>query len=260
MVDFLGEMADASSDRLQRARQRTAFPQMRSRAEKVDVKVLEHPGFHLFAEIKPISPMEGSFGEFDPRATAQNYSGGGATALSVLTEPTRFGGSLGLMQTVAETVATPVMRKDFLVDPYQVWEARAFGADGVLLVARLFDADSLSEMVTTAQEAGMFALIEIFDESDIALFDTSWQADPNLLVGVNSRDLGTLEIRRDAHERLVNLLPSGLVRIAESGIHSVARVVELHDMGYDGVLVGTSLMKSADPSELIARMVAGVAR
>ncbi len=236
-----------------------SLSEMRSRAEKVEVRALENSEFHLFAEIKPISPAEGSFGEFDPVATARSYSSGGATAMSVLTEPTRFGGSLGLMQTVAGTVTTPVMRKDFLVDPYQVWEARAFGADGVLIIARLFDRDSLASMVTAAGDAGLFALVEIFDETDLALIDASWEFGPNLLVGVNSRDLQTLEVRPDVHERVLRVLPSGSVRIAESGVDSVDRVVELRDMGYDGVLVGTSLMRSPDPSDLITRMLAGLA-
>lgn len=257
LADFLEAMAEGSRARLERAGQMLSLPEIRSRAEKVEVKPLRKSAFHLFAELKPVSPTEGPLGDFDPVVLALSYSSGGATAISVLTEPTRFGGSLGLMQTVAKTVETPVMRKDFLVDPYQVWEARAFGADGVLLVARLFDHETLAALVEATEDAGLFALIEVFEESDITLFDASWESKPNVLVGVNCRDLETLEVRPESHERLVGLLPSGTSRIAESGIGSADRVVELREMGYDGVLVGTSLMKSDDPSGLLARMAAG---
>jgi indole-3-glycerol phosphate synthase len=260
MADFLIEMEASSRARLHQASELRPMAVVRSLAERVDIRTLRPIDFHIFAEVKPASPAEGLLDGGDLISLAAVYEAAGATALSVLTEPSRFGGSLGLQEAISGEVHVPVMRKDFLVDPYQIWEARAFGADGVLIIARMFDADTLMSMIQVADEAGLFVLLEVFDSSDIPLVEVAIDHRPGTLVGVNSRDLATLEVRQDAHEQLAELVPNGVVKIAESGITSVDRVVTLKGMGYDGVLVGTSLMRSPDPGEMISQMLVGVSR
>lgn len=260
MGDFLTEMEASSRARLHQATALRPLAGVRSLAERVEVHTLASTDFHLFAEVKPVSPADGPLNAGDPAALALIYETAGATALSVLTEPSRFGGSLGLMEEVSSEVRLPIMRKDFLIDPYQVWEARAFGADGVLIIARLFDTDALDSMVRTADEAGLFVLLEVFDSYDLPLVESALDVRPGIFVGVNSRDLATLEVRQSAHEELAVLLPGDATKIAESGIGSVDRVVALKEMGYDGVLVGTSLMRSHDPGAMISQMLAGVGR
>jgi indole-3-glycerol phosphate synthase len=259
LTDFLTSMEASSRQRFQRAVEILSLSAMRSRALGTPVPGLAQHSFYLFAEVKPVSPADGVLSSDDPLVRAQRFGEGGAAAVSVLTEPSRFGGSLGLLQAVALTSSAPVMRKDFLVDPYQIWESRSFGASGVLLIARLFDRDGLMAMIETAHEAGLFAVVEAFDESDLSLVEAAVEADPTVFVGVNSRDLATLKIRPDTHRRLVKMLPEDATLIAESGLTSTSQVVELREMGYDGVLIGSSLMRSDDPAGLISEMLAGVA-
>jgi indole-3-glycerol phosphate synthase len=216
--------------------------------------------FAVIAEVKPISPLEGNLGPISPVEQAVSYQAGGATAISVLTEPTEFGGSLQLMKNVAQTVQTPVLRKDFIVDPYQVWEARAFGADGVLAIARMFKRGGLRQIVEVAAEADVFILLEAFDSNDLKLIDEVLDVEAQLLVGVNSRDLSTLKVRRDAHQALVPHLPPGIPAIAESGIETLEQVRSLSAIGYDGVLVGTALMRSEQPGESVREMIGAAVR
>lgn len=234
---------------------RESLDALRLRAQDSIVAPVPAGPFHLFAEVKPMSPTEGFLGVGDLPAIAREYEMGGATTLSVLTEPTRFGGSLGLVEDLVRVVGTPIMRKDFLVDPYQVWEARASGASGVLLIARMFDRPGLARMLEEAREAELFSLVEVFDEDDLRLLDLPDQDEPKIFLGVNSRDLATLTVRRDTHQRLVEKLPGTYPKIAESGISTPEHVSQLREMGYQGVLVGTSLMRSERPDELIAAMV-----
>lgn len=160
-----------------------------------------------------------------------------------------------LLEDVVAVTSLPVMRKDFIVDPYQVWEARAHGASGVLAIARMLDPDALVEIARTALSADMFVLVEVFDQADINAVSALDLSEDHLFVGVNSRDLTTLEVRPDAHEELAALLPEECVAIAESGIDSPEQVRSLTGFGYRGVLIGTSLMRSEDPSSAVAALV-----
>ncbi|MEX1038634.1 MAG: indole-3-glycerol-phosphate synthase [Acidimicrobiia bacterium] len=255
MSDFLARMDLSSRTRLAAARGISTIESMRRRAEMVPTDGLP-TGFLLFAEIKPVSPAEGSLagtGFFD---LVRAYESGGAAAISVLTEPTEFGGSLQLLEEIADSTSLPVMRKDFIVDPFQVWEARAHGASGVLAIARLLDAEMLVEISRVAREADMFLLVEAFDRSDFEALSGLDFSGGHLLLGVNSRDLDTLALRPSAHEQLAEMLPEGCVAIAESGIGSPEQVRALMVMGYHGVLVGTSLMRSDDPGADVAALVA----
>ncbi len=258
MNDFLARMETSSRTRLAAARGVATLESVRRQAEMIPTTGLTS-GFLLFAEVKPVSPAEGSLATSGFRELVGAYESGGAAAISVLTEPSQFGGSMELIEEVVAAVALPVMRKDFIVDPYQVWEARARGASGALAIARMLDAETLEAIAKTAREADMFLLVEVFDEADIDAISALDLSEGHLLVGVNSRDLTTLQVRPDAHEELAPMLPEDCVAIAESGIDSPEQVKALTSFGYHGVLVGTSLMRSDDPAAAVAALVgAGV--
>jgi indole-3-glycerol phosphate synthase len=188
---------------------------------------------------------------------AQAYARAGAVAISVLTEPSCFDGDLAHLERVARGVAVPVMRKDFLVDPYQVWEARAAGASGVLLIAQMLDVAPLSAMLHTAREAGLFTLIELFGEEDLEKvreLDLE-AAGPAVLLGVNTRDLRSLEVVAERLEWLAPKLPSQLPTVAESGMREPQDVARAARLGYRLALVGSALMASEDAEALALAML-----
>lgn len=222
-------------------------------------------GFDLVAEIKRHSPAEGALqADTDVGARAAAYAGAGAAAVSVLTEPTRFGGSLGDLAAAASALAplgVPAMRKDFLVDPRQVLEARAAGAGGVLLIVAMLDDAALGEMLAAAREQGLFVLLEAFDEPDLEraaalLAGGATPGDAPVLVGVNTRDLRTLAVDPERLARLAPHLPAGIAAVAESGLHTPADAAAAAALGYRLALVGTALMRAADPERLAADMLA----
>jgi indole-3-glycerol phosphate synthase len=222
---------------------------------------LDSGGFDVIAEIKRRSPASGELVEgldgVGPRAAA--YVAGGAAMLSVLTEPSAFRGSLADVADAARAVPVPVMRKDFLVDPYQVLQARVAGAGAVLLVLRILDDTRLVAMLDTAAQARLAVLLEAFDERDLdrcgAVAALAEHLGVTFLVGVNARDLTTLEVDPSRHERLAGRLPFGVPAVAESGIHSADDVRRLAALGYRAVLVGSALMRAPDPAVLVREMV-----
>lgn len=262
---FLDRMAAASRARVAIAEIDCGMAEMRRRAEQSTAPpplILSDAGFDLVAEVKRRSPSEGTLTEPSVLAVdqAQAYVSGGATALSVLTEPSEFHGSLADLHSVVAAVApVPVMRKDFLVSPYQVLEARASGAAGVLLVAAILDRGLMQDMLDCALELGLFVLLEVFDrahldhcmpvlESVVPVFDGDHC---RLLLGVNCRDLRSLEINFENFAEIAPLLPTTMPWIAESGITEAGQVRALRGLGYRLALVGTSLMRSADPAAAV---------
>ena len=261
MSDFLEKMAESS-------RQRAAAAARAYSADELDKPVfpLRLAGFDIIAEIKNRSPAEGELAEGAGNRTdrARAYVAGGATAISVLTEPDRFDGELGhLAEVVAAAGDTPVMRKDFLVDPVQVLEAKAAGASGVLLIAAMLNERLLPAMLDCALDHELFVLLESFDETDLArsaqLFERARyreQAENNkLLVGVNTRNLRTLAVDPTRLERFGPRLPPGVTCVAESGQHSGADAARASKLGYGMSLVGTALMRADDPAALIGEML-----
>lgn len=250
MSDFLAEMAASSGVRASAlaAGAGTLFTLAERSAAPLPIVLGD---FGVIAEIKPRAPSAGALASGDvasATARASAYADGGAACVSVLTEPSRFDGSLDHLAAVARALrprAVPVMRKDFLVDPLQIAEARLAGASGVLLVARMLDDARLREMLEAARALGMFVLLEAFDEDDLA---RCRDHGPSVLVGVNSRDLRTLAIDRGRLTRLAARLPAGAAAIAESGIESAADAADARRAGYRGVLVGTALMRATDPA------------
>lgn len=211
--------------------------------------------FDLIAEVKPRSPSEGAFPVSDPVMVADGYRSGGAAMLSVLTEPTSFGGSLEILRRVSAAADIPVLAKDFLVDACQVYEARDAGADGVLIIARILSEETLAAMIESVEDSGMFALLEAFDGDDIRRITEVASGRDNVLIGVNCRDLDTLDIVPERHEQLAGQLPQGSVAVAESAMIVPEDVARIAGFGYSGALVGSSLMRSEDAPRLIRSMV-----
>ena len=258
MSDFLQQMATLSAERA------AAAGNVRSGDLDKPLAPLRLGDFDIVAEIKGRSPAEGELAGagLDRTSRAQDYVRGGAAAISVLTEPSRFDGALEHLEEVAAAVpGTPVMRKDFLVEPVQVLEARKAGASGVLLITAMLSDDKLRTMLDVAYEHGMFVLLEAFDENDLARSgallespaDHDRAAAGTLLLGVNTRNLRTLEVDSARLERLAPLLPDAR-SVAESGLKTPADAAAVAGWGYSLALVGSALMRSTDPAALVSGM------
>lgn len=201
----------------------------------------------VIAEVKRASPSRGPIADIpDPGALARAYADAGASAISVLTEQRRFGGSLADLEAVRAAVDVPVLRKDFVSLPYQVLEARAAGADLVLLIVAALDDAELVPLLDLVHDLRMTALVETHDEREV---DRALDAGARLL-GVNARDLDTFELDRDLFARMAERIPGGVVKVAESAVRGVDDVVAYRAAGADAVLVGEALV-TGDPAVLI---------
>lgn len=263
MTNFLKQMAQESAARVaaskvsftSHALDRPAFP-------------LQLNGFDVIAEIKERSPAEGSLAnEGESRVDrAMNYASSGAMAISVLTEPQRFDGQLSHLEEVVGAVSAleiPVMRKDFLVDTAQVLEAKVAGASGVLLIAAILSDKELASMLDCAFDNELFVLLEAFEEDDLQRATRLAQkfkireqaAQQKFLIGINTRDLRSLEVDRTRLERYGPLLPKGVTGVAESGLLTAGDAARVAGWGYEIALVGTALMRADDPVGLIGEML-----
>jgi len=205
---------------------------------------LNGPSPAVIAEIKKASPSKGVLAsEFDPAAIAQLYQEGGAAALSVLTDEEHFQGSLSDLGAARGSVRLPALRKDFTIDSYHVHQAAAYGADAILLIAAILTEREMRDLRELAERYRMAALVEVHDAEELEPALASGAR----IVGVNNRNLHTFEVSIDTSLRLAGKIPSGVVRVAESGIHSSAGVQQLRAVGYQAFLVGEHLMKSGDP-------------
>jgi indole-3-glycerol phosphate synthase len=214
---------------------------------------LDQPGVRVIAECKRRSPSRGVLRAlYDPVAIARRYAQAGAAAVSVLTEPTFFDGELAHLTAVHAAVGIPVLRKDFIVDRYQLLEARAAGADAVLLIVASLDQAMLSELHTEAQGLGLDALVEVHDQREL---DRANDAGADL-VGVNNRNLRTLTVDVEASLRLAARMPAAVLAVAESGLRTHADLVRLAGVGYRGFLVGEQLMTATDPGAALAALLA----
>jgi indole-3-glycerol phosphate synthase len=210
-------------------------------------------GLSVIAEVKRRSPSKGHLAEIpEPAALAAEYEAGGAAAISVLTEGRRFSGSLTDLDAVRERVSVPVLRKDFMVDPYQVWEARAHGADLVLLIVAALTDAQLGSLTLLATSLGMTCLVEVHTAEEVARAVDSGA----VLLGVNNRDLKTLTVDPGMFARLAELVPHGIVKVAESGLTSPADAARAAAAGADVVLVGEALVRDQEPRRAVADMIA----
>lgn len=267
MSGFLTEMAQTSLARFEAARAQESEQALWARAlDAAPAPLLKlcSEGFDVIAECKLHSPSAG-----DLSAQTSNvqdrvgaYAEGGAAAVSVLTEPSRFGGTLEHLQQAVQVLRpyhVPAMRKDFLVEPYQVMEARAVGAGGVLVIARMLDRGRITALLDCAAMLKMFALIEAFDEADLQLIDDLLRArrghSEQVLVGVNCRDLEKLTVEFGRLESLAPSLPDGCKHVAESGVSTPEDARRVAELGYSVALIGTSLMKAADPRAALSDLL-----
>jgi indole-3-glycerol phosphate synthase len=264
--DFLAAMAASSARRVASARERVPEAQLMQRAHasaRPPALSLSAAGFDVIAELKLRSPALGALDALTPDLDARiaSYAEHGAAAVSVLTEPERFDGALEHLERASRVLAgrVPAMRKDFLVDPYQVAEARLAGAGGVLVILRMLGRPALEALLLRAAELELFVLLEAFDERDIALgaeLVERHQATQALLLGVNCRDLTSLQVVPGRLEALAPRLPRGVPRVAESGVDTPAAAAQLAAAGYELALIGGALMKAADPAQLLGAMLA----
>jgi indole-3-glycerol phosphate synthase len=264
-ADFLGQMAAASRERVRAARAACSQAELLARAMDTPAPPalrLQPGGFDLIAELKLRSPAVGRLKGQDEDVVARvtAYARAGAAAVSVLTEPTRFDGSLDHVRAAAQALTplrVPAMRKDFLVDAYQVIEARMAGAGGVLAILRMLSDPELEALVQQARALELFVLLEAFDERDLERLHgvLARLGGKGLLAGVNSRDLVTLQVVPARLEQLARHLPTGIPRVAESGVATAADARRMAEAGYDLALVGSALMSGDDPAALAAAML-----
>jgi indole-3-glycerol phosphate synthase len=268
MSGFLDAMARASRERVVRAIALEPVGALERRALATPPAPplrLSPGGFDVIAEIKFRSPAAGVLGSAadDWLIRAASYGRAGAAAVSVLTEPTRFDGSLEHLRAAAAVLrdlGVPAMRKDFLVDPYQVVEARVHGAGGVLVILRMLSRAQIAELLDAAAAQRLFVLLEAFDAEDLELAAELARArggrDESLLIGVNCRDLQTLEVVPQRFAALSAQLPAGLPPVAESGVATAADAAAVRRLGFRVALIGTALMTHADPAALLAEIFA----
>jgi indole-3-glycerol phosphate synthase len=272
MSGFLDDMARSSASRAAQAMARESFAELERRAKAAPPGArlsLSNQGFDVIAELKLNSPAAGRLGapneDWLTRVTA--YARGGAAAVSVLTEPSRFDGSLQHLQQASAALApfkVPAMRKDFLVDPYQVLEARAAGAGGVLLIVRMLPRAQLVQLLDVAAEHDLFVLLEAFDHADLhiarellaARTRQSAAAGAEILVGINSRDLQTLKVVPERFEDLAPQLPRDWPAVAESGVATASDALRMMGLGFRLALIGTALMGRDDPDQLLREILA----
>jgi indole-3-glycerol phosphate synthase len=206
----------------------------------------------VIAEVKRASPSKGALAAIaDPAALAADYEAGGARVISVLTEKRKFGGSLEDLAAVREAVDVPVLRKDFIVSSYQLWEARAHGADLVLLIVAALEQNALVSLVERAVSIGLVPLVEVHTEDEL---ERAVDAGATIL-GINARNLRTLEVDRTVFARLAPLVPGGVIKVAESGVRGPHDLLAYAAAGADAVLVGESLVTGKDPRSAVADLV-----
>jgi indole-3-glycerol phosphate synthase len=267
--NFLARMAASSRVRSEAAEARRPAEPLARRASQLPPPPalrLSPQGFDLIAEVKRRSPSAGNLAASALRIATQarNYVQGGAAALSVLTEPGEFAGDLAHLKEVAAAASVPAMRKDFLVSPYQLLEARVAGAGGVLLIATMLGDRELREMLRATHQLGLFALVEVFDRADLdraaAVIRAAGPAIEDgrcrTLLGVNCRDLRTLQVDFGRFAELAPHLPRGVPTVAESGVESAGQAARVAGLGYHMALVGTALMRASDPGRLAGELLA----
>ena len=234
-----------------------SLDELKERAAKVpparDVAaVLSDDDVCVIAEVKRSSPSKGALADIaDPAALAMEYEAGGAHCISVLTEERRFGGSLADLAAVRAAVDIPVLRKDFIVTSYQLWEAKAYGADMILLIVAALEQPALVSYIERAQSLGLTALVEVHDEEEVS---RAVEAGARV-IGVNARNLKTLEVDRGTFARLAPLIPDSCVKVAESGVRDPHDLIVYAEAGADAVLVGESLVTGKDPRSAVHDLV-----
>jgi indole-3-glycerol phosphate synthase len=244
-ADLVARQRNVPLDRLKKAAARAGPPRNVLTALKTeDVAVI--------AEVKRASPSKGALAAIaDPAALAMDYEAGGARVISVLTEPRRFGGSLEDLVSVRDAVRVPLLRKDFVISSYQLWEARAHGADMVLLIVAALPQNALVSLVERSVSIDLVPLVEVHTDHEL---DRALDAGAKV-IGVNARNLATLQVDRGVFARLAPRVPDGVIKIAESGVRGPHDLLAYAAAGADAVLVGESLVTGKDPRSAVADLV-----
>jgi indole-3-glycerol phosphate synthase len=256
-VSVLDEILDGVRADLAERQRRISLEQLKDMARRAQspldaLAALKAEGVSVIAEVKRASPSRGAMAAIDdPAALAADYEAGGAHVISVLTEERRFGGSLDDLAAVRRAVQIPLLRKDFVVSSYQLWEARAHGADMVLLIVAALEQSALVSLVERALSIGMLPLVEVHADEEL---DRAVDAGATV-IGVNARNLATLEVDRTIFARLAARIPEGIVKIAESGVRGPHDLLAYAAAGADAVLVGESLVTEKDPRAAVADLV-----
>lgn len=260
MATVLDEIIEGVRADLAERRRQVSLDELKDRAARaIDARdalaalTQGHAGVKVIAEVKRSSPSKGALAMIaDPAGLARDYEAGGADIISVLTEGRRFGGSLEDLVAVRAAVNIPILRKDFVVDSYQVWEARACGADLVLLIVAALQQEVLMGLLERVESLGMTALVEVHDEVEAGRAVAAGAR----LIGINNRNLKTLEVDRRTFGRIVPHLPAHTVKVAESGVRGPHDVLDFARAGADAVLVGEALVTGGRPLEAVQELVA----
>jgi indole-3-glycerol phosphate synthase len=262
-VNVLAEIIEGVRLDLAERQERVSLDDLKAKVARMDsaidgVEVLRRggaggDGVKVIAEVKRSSPSKGALAAIaDPAGLASDYEAGGASVISVLTEQRRFGGSLADLDDVRQKVDIAVLRKDFIVTSYQLWEARAHGADLALLIVAALEQPALESLIERAASIGLTPLVEVHDEEEARrALDAGAR-----LIGVNARDLKTLQVKRDTFARVAPTIPDAVVRVAESGVRGPHDLIAYANAGADAVLVGESLVTGKDPRAAVADLVA----
>ena len=257
-MTVLDEILAGVREDLERRQAETPMDRLKDVAARVPpakdcASVLKQPGVAIIAEVKRRSPSAGLLAEIeDPAWLAGQYADGGAAVISVITEERRFGGSLADLDAIRRAVEVPLLRKDFVITPYQVWEARAHGADLVLLVVAALEQTALVSLVERVESLGMTALVEAHTAEEL---DRAVDAGAHV-VGINARDLRTFDVDRTLFARIAGRIPAHCVKVAESGVRGIADLRAYADAGADAVLVGEGVVTGRDPRHAVAELVA----
>jgi len=248
---ILDDIVASKKRELSQAKAETPLRELEARISKRAVPldfagVLRGKGVRIIAEVKKASPSKGLLcPDFDPLRLAMAYAKGGAAAISVLTEVNYFQGSLDYLAAIRETGGLenmPLLRKDFIFDPYQVYEARAYGADAILLIAAILEDSQLGSLMALARELGMQCLVEVHDEKELARVLRGSAG----IIGINNRDLRTFEVDIHTTERLRSLIPPDCLVVSESGISRREDIGKLREWGINAALIGEALVTAAD--------------
>ena len=248
-MDILSEILTTKRVEVAAAKLRVPPDVIESRARKAPPTrdfaeaILKSPPPALIAEVKKASPSKGVIREdFDPVIIARAYAEGDADCLSILTDEQYFQGSLGYLHLIRDAVQLPLLRKDFIIDEYQIFQSRVAGADAILLIAAALDTDQIESLAATAESLGMAALVEVHNAEELARVLTTRAR----LIGINNRDLHTFKTTLDTTLELLPAIPPGKIVVSESGINTRADVLRLRDAGAHAILVGESLMREPD--------------
>ena len=216
------------------------------------VATLRRPGLNVIAELKKASPSRGVLrADFDPKALGVGLAAAGAVALSVLTEEEFFQGALAHLRLARASVSVPVLRKDFLFDPWQVWEARSVDADSFLLIAAILSDGQLAELLAAGRELGMEPLVEVHSREELQRVLRAGAR----IVGVNNRDLRTFDVRLDTSLELIREIPRECVAVSESGLRTPSDLARLREAGFSAFLIGETLMQAPDPAATLRALL-----